>query len=83
MPRPTPPKPAWPPTFTANIARVWRVAEALETGMVGINTGLMSSEAVPFGGIKQSGYGREGSDYGMDDYLDVKYFCLGDLDQDQ
>lgn len=69
--------------FTANIARVWRVAEALETGMVGINTGLMSSEAVPFGGIKQSGYGREGSDYGMDDYLDVKYFCLGDLDQDQ
>ncbi|MDW5440962.1 NAD-dependent succinate-semialdehyde dehydrogenase [Polaromonas sp. SM01] len=68
--------------FTANIARVWRVAEALETGMVGINTGLMSFEAVPFGGIKQSGYGREGSHYGMDDYLDVKYFCLGDLHQD-
>lgn len=68
--------------FTANIARVWRIAEALETGMVGINTGLISSEAVPFGGIKQSGYGREGSHYGMDDYLDVKYFCLGDLDQD-
>jgi succinate-semialdehyde dehydrogenase/glutarate-semialdehyde dehydrogenase len=68
--------------FTANIARVWRIAEALETGMVGINTGLISSEAAPFGGIKQSGYGREGSHYGMDDYLDVKYFCLGDLDQD-
>ncbi|MCY1164660.1 Glutarate-semialdehyde dehydrogenase DavD [compost metagenome] len=68
--------------FTADTARVWRVAEALETGMVGINTGLISSEAVPFGGIKQSGYGREGSHYGMDDYLDVKYFCLGDLDQD-
>lgn len=68
--------------FTADTARVWRVAEALETGMVGINTGLISSEAVPFGGIKQSGYGREGSHYGMDDYLDVKYFCLGDLHQD-
>lgn len=68
--------------FTADTARVWRVAEALETGMVGINTGLISSEAAPFGGIKQSGYGREGSHYGMDDYLDVKYFCLGNLDQD-
>ncbi|MES2362938.1 MAG: NAD-dependent succinate-semialdehyde dehydrogenase [Pseudomonadota bacterium] len=68
--------------FTADTARVWRVAEALETGMVGINTGLISSEAAPFGGIKQSGYGREGSHYGMDDYLDVKYFCLGNLNQD-
>lgn len=68
--------------FTTDMARAWRVAEALECGMVGMNTGLISSEVAPFGGIKQSGYGREGSHYGIDDYLDVKYFCIGDLDQE-
>ena len=62
--------------FSRDIARVWRVAEALETGMVGINTGLMSSELAPFGGIKQSGLGREGSKYGIDDYLELKYLCF-------
>jgi succinate-semialdehyde dehydrogenase/glutarate-semialdehyde dehydrogenase len=68
--------------YTRNIARVWRVAEAIEAGMVGINTGLISSEAAPFGGMKQSGFGREGSRYGIDDYLEIKYFCLGDVDKD-
>nr|WP_092007080.1 NAD-dependent succinate-semialdehyde dehydrogenase [Polaromonas sp. OV174] len=68
--------------YTQNTARVWRVAEAIEAGMVGLNTGLMSSEAAPFGGMKQSGFGREGSRYGMDDYLEIKYFCLGDVDRD-
>ncbi len=64
--------------FYANdLSRVWRVAEALETGIVGVNTGLVSTEVAPFGGIKQSGLGREGSRYGMDDYLEIKYVCLG------
>jgi len=62
--------------FTANHARIWRVAEALECGMVGVNTGLMSSEVAPFGGIKQSGLGREGSAYGIDEYLELKYVCV-------
>ncbi len=65
--------------FSRDIARVWRVAEALEYGMVGINTGLISNEVAPFGGVKQSGLGREGSSYGMDDYLVVKYLCMGGL----
>jgi succinate-semialdehyde dehydrogenase/glutarate-semialdehyde dehydrogenase len=65
--------------YTRDIGRVWRIAEALETGMVGINVGLMASEVVPFGGIKQSGFGREGSHYGLDDYLDVKYICMGGI----
>jgi succinate-semialdehyde dehydrogenase/glutarate-semialdehyde dehydrogenase len=63
--------------FSRDIARVWRVAEALEYGMVGINTGIISNEVAPFGGVKQSGLGREGSKYGMDDYLTMKYWCLG------
>lgn len=64
--------------FYANdLSRVFRVAEALEFGMVGINTGLISTEVAPFGGIKQSGQGREGSKYGLDDYLEVKYLCVG------
>ncbi|WP_298013529.1 NADP-dependent succinate-semialdehyde dehydrogenase [uncultured Castellaniella sp.] len=63
--------------YSRDIGRVWRVAEALEYGMVGINTGLVSNEAVPFGGVKQSGLGREGSHYGLDDYLVVKYLCMG------
>jgi succinate-semialdehyde dehydrogenase/glutarate-semialdehyde dehydrogenase len=65
--------------FSRDIGRVWRVAERLETGMVGVNTGLISNEVAPFGGVKQSGLGREGSKYGMDDYLVIKYICLGGL----
>jgi len=63
--------------YGRDIARVWRVAEALEYGMVGINTGLISTEVAPFGGVKQSGLGREGSKYGMDEYLELKYLCFG------
>ncbi|NYT25184.1 NADP-dependent succinate-semialdehyde dehydrogenase [Alcaligenaceae bacterium] len=63
--------------YSRDIGRVWRVAEALEYGMVGINTGLISNEAAPFGGVKQSGVGREGSYYGLDDYMVVKYLCMG------
>jgi succinate-semialdehyde dehydrogenase/glutarate-semialdehyde dehydrogenase len=62
--------------YSRDIGRVWRVAEALEYGMVGINTGLISNEVAPFGGVKQSGLGREGSHYGIDDYVVVKYLCL-------
>lgn len=65
--------------YSRDIARIWRVAEALEAGMVGVNVGLMANEAVPFGGIKESGMGREGSHYGLDDYLEVKYICLGGM----
>ncbi|MEP2944823.1 MAG: NAD-dependent succinate-semialdehyde dehydrogenase [Lentilitoribacter sp.] len=64
--------------FYANdLSQVWKVAEALEYGMVGVNTGLISTEVAPFGGIKQSGTGREGSKYGCDDYLEMKYVCIG------
>ena len=62
--------------YTRSLARSWRVGEALEYGMVGINTGLISNEVAPFGGIKQSGIGREGSKYGIDDYLEIKYLCF-------
>jgi succinate-semialdehyde dehydrogenase/glutarate-semialdehyde dehydrogenase len=65
--------------YARDIGRVWRVAEAIETGMVGVNTGLISNEIAPFGGVKQSGLGREGSTYGMDDYLVVKYICMGGI----
>ncbi|HVK92644.1 MAG TPA: aldehyde dehydrogenase family protein, partial [Mycoplana sp.] len=65
--------------FASDLKNVWKVAEALEYGMVGINTGLISSEAAPFGGIKQSGLGREGSRHGADDYLELKYLCMGNL----
>ena len=61
------------------MSRVWRVGEALEAGMVGINTGLISNEVAPFGGVKQSGIGREGSHYGVEDYLVVKYMCMAGL----
>ena len=67
--------------YSRDIGRIWRVAEGLESGMVGINTGLISNEVAPFGGVKQSGLGREGSKYGMDDYLIVKYLCMGGVDQ--
>ncbi|NSZ60084.1 NAD-dependent succinate-semialdehyde dehydrogenase (plasmid) [Agrobacterium tumefaciens] len=62
--------------YAKDLSKVMRVAEALEYGMVGINTGLISTEAAPFGGIKQSGHGREGSKYGIEDYLEIKYLCL-------
>ena len=62
--------------FTADTARQWRVGEALEYGMVGINTGLISNEVAPFGGVKRSGLGREGSKYGADEYLESKYLCI-------
>jgi len=63
--------------YARDISRVWRVAEALEAGMVGINTGLISTEVAPFGGVKQSGLGREGSRHGLDDYMEIKYLCMG------
>ena len=63
--------------YSRDIGRVWRVAEALEYGMVGINTGLISNEVAPFGGVKQSGLGREGSKYGIDEYVELKYLCIG------
>jgi succinate-semialdehyde dehydrogenase/glutarate-semialdehyde dehydrogenase len=63
--------------FSKDISRVWRVAEALEYGMVGINTGAISNEMSPFGGMKSSGLGREGSKYGIEDYLEIKYLCMG------
>ncbi|XP_040986329.1 succinate-semialdehyde dehydrogenase, mitochondrial isoform X2 [Juglans microcarpa x Juglans regia] len=65
--------------FTNNMQRSWRVAEALEYGLVGINEGIVSTEVAPFGGVKQSGLGREGSKYGMDEYLEMKYVCLGNM----
>ncbi|CAA0818067.1 Succinate-semialdehyde dehydrogenase-mitochondrial [Striga hermonthica] len=65
--------------FTTNIQRSWRVSEALEYGLVGVNEGLISTEVAPFGGVKQSGLGREGSKYGMDEYLEIKYVCLGNM----
>jgi succinate-semialdehyde dehydrogenase/glutarate-semialdehyde dehydrogenase len=66
--------------YSRDIGRIWRVAEALEYGMVGINTGLISNEVAPFGGVKQSGVGREGSRYGIEEYLEVKYLCMGGVD---
>ena len=65
--------------YTRDIGRVWRVAEALEYGIVGINEGIISNEAAPFGGIKESGSGREGSRYGIDDYVEIKYMLMGGL----
>ena len=66
--------------YTNNLNRTWRVREALEYGIVGINDGLISSEMVPFGGVKQSGQGREGSKYGLDYYVDIKYICIGNVE---
>jgi succinate-semialdehyde dehydrogenase/glutarate-semialdehyde dehydrogenase len=65
--------------YSRDIGRVWRVAEKLEYGMVGINTGIISNEVAPFGGVKQSGLGREGSKYGIDEYLEMKYLCMGGI----
>ena len=66
--------------YTRDLARTWRVGEALEYGMVGVNSGIISTEIAPFGGIKESGLGREGSKYGLDEYLEIKYLCLGGID---
>ena len=63
--------------YTRDLGRAWRVSEALEYGMVGVNEGIISTEIAPFGGIKESGTGREGSKYGIDDYVELKYMCLG------
>ena len=65
--------------YARDIGRIWRVGEAIESGMVGVNTGLISNEVAPFGGVKQSGIGREGSKYGIEEYLEVKYLCIGGL----
>jgi succinate-semialdehyde dehydrogenase/glutarate-semialdehyde dehydrogenase len=65
--------------YSRDVGRIFRVAEAIESGMVGINVGILANEAVPFGGVKQSGLGREGSRYGVDDFLEIKYLCVGGI----
>jgi succinate-semialdehyde dehydrogenase/glutarate-semialdehyde dehydrogenase len=65
--------------FSSDVKRIWRVAEALDSGLVGINEGALAAEAAPFGGVKESGYGREGSVHGLDDYMVLKYLCQGNL----
>ena len=65
--------------YGRDIGRIWRVAEALEYGIVGINTGIISTEVAPFGGVKESGLGREGSKYGIEEFLEIKYLCLGGI----
>lgn len=65
--------------YSQDLSQIWRVAEQLEVGMVGVNEALLSTAEAPFGGIKQSGLGREGSKYGIDEYLEVKYVCIGGL----
>lgn len=65
--------------YTNDLTRLFKVAESLEFGIVGANTGLISTEVAPFGGIKQSGIGREGSKYGIQDYLEIKYLCIGGI----
>lgn len=67
--------------YSRDIGRIWRVAEGLEYGIVGINEGIISNEMAPFGGVKESGQGREGSKYGLDDYTEIKYMCMGGLDR--
>ncbi len=67
--------------YTRDMARIWRIGESLEYGMVGVNEGIISNEAAPFGGVKESGFGREGSKYGLDDYLELKYMCIGGIDK--
>jgi len=67
--------------YSRDLGRVWRVSEALEYGMVGVNSGLISTEVAPFGGVKESGIGREGSKYGIEEYLEIKYLCMGGLDR--
>jgi succinate-semialdehyde dehydrogenase/glutarate-semialdehyde dehydrogenase len=66
--------------YSRDVGRIWRVAEALEYGILGINTGVISTEVAPFGGVKESGIGREGSKYGLDEWLEIKYLCMGGID---
>ena len=66
--------------YSRDIGRIWRVSEGLEYGIVGVNEGIISSEVAPFGGVKESGTGREGSKYGIEDYLEIKYLCMGGID---
>jgi len=66
--------------YSRDIGRIWRVAEAIESGIVGVNTGIISTEVAPFGGVKESGLGREGSKYGIDDFIEIKYLCIGGID---
>ena len=66
--------------FSRDLGRVWRVSEGLEYGIVGINTGVISTEVAPFGGVKESGIGREGSKYGIEEWLELKYLCMGGID---
>jgi succinate-semialdehyde dehydrogenase/glutarate-semialdehyde dehydrogenase len=65
--------------YTRDVGRIFKIAEELEYGIVGANTGLISTEVAPFGGIKESGVGREGAKYGIEDYLEIKYLCLGGI----
>ena len=65
--------------YTRDVGRVFRVAEGIEAGIIGINEGIISTEVAPFGGVKSSGLGREGSKYGIEDYLEIKYLCLGGI----
>jgi succinate-semialdehyde dehydrogenase/glutarate-semialdehyde dehydrogenase len=65
--------------YSRDIGRIWRVAEAIESGIVGVNTGIISTEVAPFGGVKQSGLGREGSKYGIEDFIEIKYVCMGGI----
>ena len=66
--------------YSRDVGRIWRVAESLEYGIVGINVGIISNEVAPFGGMKESGIGREGSHFGIDEFLEVKYLCMGGID---
>ncbi len=76
-PWPTTPSSGWPPTSSPrDLGRTWRVGEALEFGVVGVNTGLISYEGAPFGGVKESGLGREGSRHGIDEFTEIKYLCI-------
>ena len=65
--------------YTTSLARAWNVSEALESGIIGVNTGIISTEIAPFGGVKESGVGREGSKYGIDDFCEIKYVCMGGI----
>ena len=65
--------------YSRDVGRIWRVSEALDYGILGINTGVISTEVAPFGGVKESGIGREGSKYGIDEWLEIKYLCLGGI----
>jgi len=65
--------------YSRDIQRIWRMAEALEYGILGINTGIISAESAPFGGMKESGIGREGGKYGIEEFLEIKYLCLGEI----